>query len=181
MKRNTELRKNLVTALLLAVGFILRNFIPISIGSMKGDIMLGITFVCILINPTIKNTMLTGLLAGIITAMTTAFPGGQVANIVDKFLTAFIVFGMIKIFGNYHKKVLSIGIIGFVGTVFSGSIFLLTALAVAGLPVGFNVLLATVVIPTAIINTPITFLLYKLVVKSINATELSTIYNQKAA
>jgi thiamine transporter ThiT len=181
MEKNIELRKNLVTALLLAVGFILRNFIPIGIGSMKGDIMLGITFVCILINPTVKNTILTGLLAGIITAMTTAFPGGQVANLVDKILTAFLVLGMVKVFGNYNHKIIPIGVIGLIGTIFSGSVFLLTALALVGLPVGFNVLLATVVLPTAVINTPITILLYKLVLKSINATNLGSLYRQKAA
>src|SRR6056297_214022 len=181
MERNIDLRKNLVTALLLAVGFILRNFIPISIGSMKGDIMLGITFVCILINPTLKNTILTGLLAGIITAMTTAFPGGQVANLVDKFLTAFLVLGMVKVIGKYKHKAIPIGIIGLIGTIFSGSVFLLTALTLVGLPVGFNVLLATVVLPTAVINTPITILLYKLITKSISATNLSNLYKEKAA
>ncbi len=181
MENNMDLRKNLVTALLLAIGFILRNFIPIGIGSMKGDIMLSITFVCILLNPTVKNTILTGLLAGIITAMTTAFPGGQVANLVDKFLTAFLILGMIKIFGKYSNRVPVLGIIGFTGTLFSGSVFLLTALSLVGLPVGFDILLATVVLPTAVINTPITVLLYKIVVKSINATNLSNLYKEKAA
>jgi len=181
MEKNMDLRKNLVTALLLAIGFILRNFIPIGIGSMKADIMLGIIFVCILLNPTVKNTMLTGLLAGIITAMTTAFPGGQVANLVDKLLTAFLILGIIKMFGKNSYKIPVLAVIGFIGTVFSGSVFLLTALALVGLPVGFNVLLATVVIPTAVINTPITVLLYKLITKSINATNLSTLYKEKAA
>src|SRR6056297_3682671 len=112
MEKNMDLRKNLVTALLLAIGFILRNFIPIGIGSMKADIMLGIIFVCILINPTVKNTMLTGLLAGIITAMTTAFPGGKVANLVDKLLTAFFILGIVKLFGKHSNKTVSLGIIG---------------------------------------------------------------------
>jgi len=181
MERNIDLRKNLVTALLLAIGFILRNFIPISIGSMKGDIMLGITFVCILLNPTVKNTILTGLLAGIITAMTTAFPGGQVANLVDKMFTAFLVLGLVKLFGKHSNKTVSLGIIGFICTLFSGSVFLLTALAIVGLPVGFSTLFITVVLPTAVINTPITVVLYKLIVKSIKATNLSTLYSEKAA
>jgi len=181
MEKNMDLRKNLVTALLLAIGFILRNFIPIGIGSMKADIMLGIIFVCILINPTVKNAMLTGFLAGIITAMTTAFPGGQVANLVDKFFTAFLILGIIKVFGKNSYKIPVLAVIGFIGTVFSGSVFLLTALALVGLPVGFNVLLATVVLPTAVINTPITILLYKLITKSISATNLSNLYKEKAA
>lgn len=174
--RNNELRKNIVTALLLAIGFILRNFLPISIGSMKGDLMLSIVFICILINPTFKNTILTGIIAGIITAMTTAFPGGQAANLVDKFITSFIVFTLIKVSGKYSNSSIVVVFIGFICTIVSGTIFLGTAMALVGLPAGFKILFLTVVLPTSIINAPITLILHRIVSLAIKSSGLKKLY-----
>jgi len=54
---------------------------------MKFDLLLTFMFIAIAINPTFKNTVLSGLLSGIITAMTTTFPGGQLPNLIDKMIT----------------------------------------------------------------------------------------------
>lgn len=154
------LRKNILTALLMAIGFILRQLIPGLIGGMKGDIMLSVVFVALLINRDFKNALLTGLLAGIITAMTTTFPGGQLANMIDKPITCVLVFLMIKALGKYEGNPVTVGIIGFVGTVISGSTFLMAALAISGLPAPFPTLFLTVVLPTAAVNVFMTLVIY---------------------
>ncbi len=168
-----NLRKNITTALLMAIGVILRNLIPGSIGGMKFDLMGAIIFVCILINDDVKNVLLTALLGGIITAMTTTFPGGQIPNLIDKFITCFVVYGMIKALGAYRTNIISIGIIGFIGTVVSGSIFLTSALYIVGLPAPFKVLFLTVVLPTAVTNTFLTGLIYKAVSMSMRVVGVS--------
>ncbi len=167
-----DLRKNIVTALLIAIGIILRNVIPGSIGGMKFDLMLSIIFVCILINSDIKNVLLTALLGGIITAMTTTFPGGQIPNIIDKFITCFVVYTMIKGLGKYKDNIIAIGIISGIGTVISGSIFLTAALFIVGLPAPFKILLMTVVMPTAITNIFLTVFIYKTVKMSMRVVGL---------
>lgn len=167
-----DLRKNIITALLIAIGVILRYIIPGSIGGMKFDLMLSIIFVCVLINNDIKNVLLTALLGGIITAMTTTFPGGQIPNIIDKFITCFVVYTMVSIIGENKINILSIGIIGLIGTIVSGSIFLVSALYIVGLPVPFEILFMTVVIPTALTNTFLTIFIYNTVKMSMKVVGL---------
>ncbi|MGB4287828.1 MAG: tryptophan transporter, partial [Tepidanaerobacteraceae bacterium] len=104
-----------------------------------------------------------GLLAGTFSALTTGFPGGQVANMVDKFVTAFAVMAMIKAFQSFNSN-LTVLFTAFVGTVISGVVFLQTALFVVGsLPMAFSVLFTSIVIPAALINTAVTFICYKVV------------------
>ncbi|TCO74985.1 tryptophan transporter [Marinisporobacter balticus] len=167
-----NLRKNIITALLIAIGFILRQIVPGVIGGMKFDLMLSVIFVCILINQEFKNVMLTALLGGVITAMTTTFPGGQLPNMIDKFITCIIVFMMIKMLGKYKNNLLCVGLIAFVGTLISGSIFLISASFIVGLPAAFSVLFIGVVVPTAFTNIFATIFIYKAVSLSIKATGL---------
>jgi len=158
-----NLRKNIITALLLAIGFILRQLVPGVIGGMKFDLMLSVIFISILINPEFKNVMLTALLGGLITAMTTTFPGGQLPNIIDKLITCSIVFMMIKAAGKSSNSMLGIGAITFLGTNISGTVFLLSALFLVGLPVPFMTLYMGIVLPTSIANIFMTLLIYKAV------------------
>jgi len=130
---------------------------------MKPDFLLAMLFVALYIDNTPKNALVAGLLAGIFSALTTGFPGGQIANMVDKFVTAFAVMAMIKVLANFNSN-LTVLFTAFVGTVLSGVVFLQTALFVVGsLPLAFPVLFTTIVIPTALINTVATFLCYKVV------------------
>lgn len=154
------LRKNILTALLMAVGFILRQLIPGFIGGMKGDIMLSVIFVSLLINREFKNALLTGLLGGLITAMTTTFPGGQLPNIIDKLITCMVVYYMIKALGRFEGNPVATGAIAFVGTVISGSIFLASARMISGLPAPFATLFSVVVLPTALVNIFMTLVVY---------------------
>ncbi len=158
-----KLRGMILTSLLIAIGLVLHYIVPPIAGGMKPDFLLAMLFVALYIDNSPKNTFVAGLLAGIFAALTSTFPGGQIANIVDKFLTAFAVMAMIKAFARFNSN-LTVLITSFVGTIFSGVVFLQTALFVVGsLPVAFPVLFATVVIPTALINIVATFVCYKVV------------------
>lgn len=160
---NTNLRKNIITALLIAIGFILRQIIPGTIGGMKFDLMLAVMFVCLLINQDFKNVLLTAFFGGVITAMTTTFPGGQIPNIIDKFITSLVVYVIIRMLGDLKENILFVGLIALIGTLVSGSVFLTSALYMVGLPVPFKVLFLSIVVPTAVANTFVTIFVYKAV------------------
>ncbi|SHJ63818.1 tryptophan transporter [Tepidibacter formicigenes] len=158
-----NLRKNILTALLLAIGFILHQVVPGILAGMKFDLMLSIMFVSILINSDFKNSMLTAVIGGFITAMTTTFPGGQIPNIIDKFVTCVLVFLIIKIIGKYKENQISVALISFVGTIISGTIFLTSAFFIVGLPAPFKGLFLGIVLPTAVTNIFVTIIIYNAV------------------
>jgi hypothetical protein len=98
-------------------------------------------------------TLVIGLTSGILTAMTTTFPGGQIPNVIDKVITAQIVFIMVRLFKNRFKDNIKMIIISIVGTFISGTVFLASALVLFGLPAPFGVLMLGVVLPAAVSNT----------------------------
>lgn len=165
-----NLRKNILISLLLAIGYIMHQIVPGTIGNMKFDLMLSFIFVALFISKDFKSTMLTALLGGFITALTTTFPGGQIANIVDKLVTCIAVYLMIKVFDKTKFKQLSTGIIAFIGTIISGTAFLYTALVLVGLPAPFSVLFAGIVLPTAVTNIFVTLVVYNAVKLALKAT-----------
>jgi len=165
-----NLRKNILISLLLAIGYIMHQITPGTIGNMKFDFLLAFLFVALLISRDLKSTILAGLLAGFITALTTTFPGGQIANIVDKIVSSFAVYLMIKVSDKFKFKQVSTGIIAFIGTIISGTVFLSTALVLVGLPAPFTALFAGIVLPTAVTNIFVTLIVYNAVNLAIKAT-----------
>lgn len=137
---------------------------------MKFDLLLSFLFVALLISRDLKSTILAALLAGFITAITTTFPGGQIANVVDKIVTSLAVYLMIKASDKYKFKQISTGIIAFIGTIISGTTFLFTALMLVGLPAPFPVLFAGIVIPTSVTNIFVTLIVYNAVNLALKAT-----------
>jgi hypothetical protein len=101
-----NLRKNIIISLLLAIGYIMHQIVPGTIGNMKFDLMLSFIFVALFISRDFKSTILTALLGGFITALTTTFPGGQIANVVDKLVTCIAVYLMMKVFDKLPFSVL---------------------------------------------------------------------------
>ncbi|MCC5910397.1 MAG: tryptophan transporter [Clostridiaceae bacterium] len=158
-----NLKQNILTALFLAIGFILRQIIPGAIGGMKFDVFLSFIFISLLVNRSFKNALLTALLGGILTAMTTTFPGGQLPNMIDKLVTCIVIFFLIKIGIKFQFNQIFIGFIAFVGTLISGSVFLLSALFIVGLPAPFIALFLAIVLPTSIANVGITLVVYNTV------------------
>jgi len=163
-----KLKDMVLTSLLIAIGLVLHYVVPPIVGGMKPDFMLAMLFVALYIDQSPKNALLAGLLAGIFSALTTGFPGGQIANMVDKFVTAFAVMAMIKAFSKFNSN-LTVLFTAFVGTIISGVVFLQTALFVVGnLPTAFSVLFTSIVLPAAVINTIATFVCYKVVFSTRN-------------
>lgn len=166
-----SLRDSIQIALLLAIGTLLHMITPAYGGGVKPDLLLGTFFIVLLLKRDFKSSIIAGLLAGLLSALTTGFPGGQIPNIIDKLVTCLVVYGLISIgYGRINQKLL-IGIVGIIGTLVSGSVFLSTALAIVGLPAPFMALFTTVVLPATIVNTIALYILYPIVLFSKNAVE----------
>lgn len=150
----------ITTSLLLAMGLVLHTIVP-GVFGMKFDLLLTFMFLAILINPSFKNMFLSGVIAGILSALTTTFPAGQFPNIIDKIFTAFFVFLLIKLMKEKIHPIIKVSIISFLGTIFSGIIFLTSALFLVGLPAPIEILIVGVVIPTSFMNTFISTIIFK--------------------
>jgi len=145
--------KDLVQAsLLVAIGFILHAVFPPLLLGMKPDFSLAMMFIVIIIKRDFKLGFLVAIATGIFTALTTGFPGGQVANMVDKMATFLIVFAMLGPIMNRFNNKIGVSIITLIGTLISGGVFLGTAALLFGLPGPFTVLFYTIVIPASLIN-----------------------------
>ncbi len=166
-----SLRESLQVALLLAIGTLLHAIAPGYGGGMRPDLLLSMLFIVVLLTPRFQPTLLAGLLAGLLAAFTTTFPGGQIPSIFDKLAAAFVVLGIIKVLGGRVNQYVLSGLIGIVGTIVSGAIFLGSALVISGLPLPFSVLFTTVVLPATAINTVAVIILYPVVVFSKSAVE----------
>lgn len=89
---------------------------------------------------------------GIMSAISTSFPGGQVANMIDKPITALFTLYAYRYLlnGGAIKK----AVLYFLATVVSGSVFLGVAMLIVGLPGGapFSAMFLTIVLPTAALS-----------------------------
>jgi len=144
-----NLRKIIISSLLLAMGLIIHQVTPPILFGMKPDILLSMMFIAIL------------------PAATTTFPGGQIPNIVDKLITANCVYLMVKLTDKFNNQI-KMFIISFIGTLISGTVFLSTAALLFGLPgsASLSTLMLVVVCPATILNTIACLILY-------NAVELA--------
>mgnify|MGYP001603541004 CR=1 FL=1 len=154
--------KIIITSLLLAIGLILHQITPGIFLGMKPDLLLVFMILSITITKDFKTALITGIVAGILCALTTTFPGGQVPSIIDKTITSIIVYVIyINLNSNSPLKLASIY---FLGTMISGSIFLGSALILFGLPAPFLALFVSIVLPTSMFNSFIGFSLHKLII-----------------
>lgn len=156
-------KEYIITAIMLAMGLILHGVIPAIFFGMKPDLLIIFLVLAILLTPTLSNTMVAGLGAGILSAMTTSFPGGQIPNVVDKITTALVVFILVKILLFIKNDIIKSAIIMGISTIISGSVFLYTASVLVGLPGGtsFTALFVSVVIPAFIANLVVGTIVYK--------------------
>lgn len=164
VKVGFETRDLVFSAILIGIGFVLHAVFPPIFFGIKPDFLLACMFVALLANINLKNALVTGSVAGIVAALTTGFPGGQLPSIFDKLLSALLVFFLLRIFFDrvpaLGKKPF-FGMICFLGTLFSGIIFLGSALLIAGLPAPFMSLLVGIVLPTALANTIFGLIIYQ--------------------
>jgi len=150
-------------ALLVAIAMILRSLTPPIFLGMKPDLTLTMMFIILIVKRDFKLGFLVALATATFTALTTTFPGGQIANIVDKLLTFVIVYNLISLFSKFFQKRVLAGITTIVGTIISGSIFLTIASMLVGLPAPFSALFIGVVLPAAVVNTIAAVVLFTVV------------------
>ena len=156
----TTTKQLVINSLLLAVGFILHYVTPTLGIPMQIDFSLITMILVINLNKNnLGSCIASGVVTGIFSGITSKFPFGLVPNILDKITTAIVVYLLLKLL---DKTTLSIKIkaiiVNAVGTLVSGTVFLVSALLLTGLPAPFFVLFATVVIPAIAINTIAGFL-----------------------
>lgn len=150
-----------LAALFLGIGFILHAVFPPFLAGMKPDFSLMMLFVVIMLVPDRRIAMLAGIATGIITAMTTTFPAGQIPNVVDKLITTVTILMLTRMLPSKVK----VPVVGIVGTFISGIVFLGTAALLTGLPASFLSLVLSVVLPAAAVNTVALLLLYPIAAK----------------
>ena len=153
-----------LSSLLIGIGFVLHAIVPPLFFGIKPDFLLACMFIAVVVNMDAKNALVTGIVAGIVAALTTGFPGGQLPSVLDKITSAMVVYAMYKMIPKNLSPAQNLGIFGivcFLGTVISGLVFLGSALAIAGLPAPFMALVVGIVLPTAVGNTAFGILMYK--------------------
>lgn len=172
MKTNMNTKKIVINALLLAIGAILHQITPALGLPMQPDFALAMLFIIMIINNNdYKTSLISAIITGVFTALTTKFPGGQLPNIIDKLITVNLMYIIlltvnktlkyININNNNIKQNLLVIISFPLGTLISGTAFLVSAQYIVGLPAKFSILFITTVIPALLINTIGGFIIYQ--------------------
>lgn len=167
--------KNLVVlSLLVGMGAVLHAVVPGIFLGMKPDMMLTMMFLGIVLFPDRKSVLLLGLVTGLISGLTTTFPGGLLPNMIDKPITAFAFFGLFLLLKKFQKSIVSVAVLTAVGTLISGIAFLTSAYVIVGLPGPFVALFGAVVLPAAAVNTIAMIILYPVALTIVKRTKLNT-------
>ena len=156
--------KIIITSLFLTIGLILHQITPGIFLGIKPDFLLVFMILSIILTKDFKIAFITGIVAGVLCALSTSFPGGQLPNIIDKTITSMIVYSIyIKSNANTYSTFKLTGIY-FLGTIISGSIFLGTVLILFGLPAPFLILFISIVLPTSVLNSLLGYSLHKFII-----------------
>ena len=156
-----------INSLLLAVGFILHYVTPTLGLPMQIDFSLITLILVINLNKNnFGSCIASGIATGIFSGITSKFPMGLIPNIIDKIVTTLVVYLLIKLLDKtaLHNKIKAV-ITNAVGTIISGTVFLVSALLLVGLPAPFSVLFTTVVIPAIVVNTIAGFIINTICIK----------------
>lgn len=165
-------RTLVVLSLFVAIGATLHFIMPGIYLGMKPDTMLAMMFLGIVLFPGVKNVLVLGIATGVLAGITSSFPGGPVANMIDKPITALIFFGLYLLIAKKFTNVVSVAVLTAIGTIVSGTVFLTSAYLIVGLPGPFAALFATVVIPATVMNAIAMFILYPIVKTILKRTNL---------
>lgn len=156
--RSYTTKKLVINALLLALGLVLHYITP-PLGFIQMDFSLVTMVLIVSLNKDkLSTAIIAGFATGIFDGMTSKFVGGLMPNIIDKLVTAMIVFALIRLLNKTRlsAKVKTV-VVNAVGTIVSGTVFLVSALLLVGLPAPFGILFIAVVLPTTIANTVVGF------------------------
>jgi hypothetical protein len=152
-------------AMLVAVGAALYLIIPGINGGMKPDFMLTMMFIGILLFRDVKSVFILTIATGVLSGLFSTFPLGFLPNIVDKLITGFVFYAVIKSFKSISSKLIASTVLVGLGTLLSGFIFLSVAIFILGVDVPFLFLYATVVLPAVVLNGLAFFLIQPIVTK----------------
>lgn len=163
-----NVKKMTLSALLVAIGFVLHQIVPgiPFLGGMKMDFLLVMMFFSIFMMDSYKEVFAVSLVCGLLSAMTTTFPGGQIANVVDKLVTGAVVYMLYRAFEGRINHSVRLGLLACTGTIISGTVFLLTGLAISGVELSFLELFIAIVLPTSALNTVFAMFLEKIIARS---------------
>lgn len=147
-------RKITQMSILLALGLVLNLSVQMfSLQGMKVDFVVVMLCISILNSESYEEVIMAGVAYGLLTALTTTFPNGQLANIIDKLVVSLVMYNVKNILKvNYNNKLLLI-IFSLSATLLSGFIFLFTALYMSQTLNMFYILFFSIVIPSAIGNS----------------------------
>lgn len=165
-------RKMITNAILIAIGAILHQVTPLLGVPMQPDFALVMLFIIMIYNNDYKTTLICGLIIGIFTALTTKTPGGQIPNILDKFITCNVMYFILIPLRSRISKFIQMIVLLPVGTLVSGVAFITLLMTIVGLPAGqsFQALFIAVVIPAVVINIIMGIILFKIVDKTAATT-----------
>lgn len=174
----TKTRKLVINSLLLAMGLLLHQITPVLGLPMQPDMALAMLFTIMVLNKEdYKTCLVAGIVTGVFTALTTKFPAGQLPNVIDKVFTANIMYiimyltyklPFIKKLSTKKQDTIVSAIILPIGTAISGTIFLLSAQILVGLPGSFTTLFLVAVAPATALNLVAGMFLFKIVNISIS-------------
>ncbi len=169
-----KLKDRILVTLLLTMGLLLHYITPAMFLGMKVDFLLIFIIISIILFPRFDNYLLVAILGGLFSAMSSTFPGGQIANIIDKLVSTYLILIMVKLSKKHLDKKLITFLVGLLATMASGTIFLASSKFILGLEgIGMN-LVYMVVLPAALINGIVVAFLYPIVkrVQSLTAQNL---------
>lgn len=161
-------KKMVTNSILVAIGVILHQMTPLLGVPMQPDFALAMLFIIMIFNKDYKTTLISGIVIGIFTALTTKTPGGQIPNVLDKLITCNVMYFILLPLRDRISKIKQISVLLSLGTLVSGTTFLVALATIAGLPGGasFKTLFVAIVIPTMVLNIIIGLIIYKISEKS---------------
>lgn len=160
-------------AMLVAVGAALYLVIPGINGGMKPDFMLTMMFIGIFLFPNVRSVFLLAITTGVLSGLFSSFPLGFFPNIIDKFITAFVIFAIVVAIKRITSNLIASTVLVGFGTMLSGTIFLSVAIFILGVELPFGFLFVTVVLPAIAMNGVAFFIIKPIVIKVMKRTSFS--------
>lgn len=120
-----------ISAIFMALGLVLHFLVPGIFFGVKPDFLLSMMFISLMVSTDIKEALIIGIAGGLMSALTTGFPGGQIPNFIDKMITTVVIFYIVKSMKNVFS-VPRVILIFALGTMLSGTLFLTIALTMIG-------------------------------------------------
>ena len=155
-------KKLTITAILIAIGFILHSIVP-PIGIIEMDFSLIFMVIAIFVN---KDSLLSSTVVGVVTGLLTFISSKStiaIANIPDKVITALFIYLIFKFVKDKKLNKLLMFTIFILATLVSGITFCLVGNIFADIPI--LLMLLTGVLPATVINGFSGIILFNLIMK----------------